>query len=367
MQTNRRNWLKQVSFGIAGIGLAKIPSYAAPVTVYRDQHPADELILLNSNENPYGPSPMAAKAMQGSFTRSNRYYWNNVTALITALAQKNKAAEDNILLGAGSTEILDIAVQLAALQSGNVVTAEPSYNYWTEMAQNRGLKKITVPLTAYKKIDMAATLRSIQPDTRLVYICNPNNPTGTICDRTALLHFIQEASKKTLVVVDEAYLDYTDEESFAEETIHNSNLIVVKTFSKIFGLAGARIGYAVAHASTINKMAQLQSWPNGSVSVVSAAAALASLKDTAFVDSTRYRNEQVKEYTVVAMGKLKIHCIPSHSNFIYFSLADYKKDFFGLLASGKIAGTRIYEQEGQWSRITIGTLQEMQLLIRAIS
>lgn len=209
-------------------------------------------------------------------------------------------------------------------------------------------------------------LKAITQDTKMIYICNPNNPTGTICERNKLVSFIKEATKKVIVLVDEAYIDFTNQQSLSNLVIENKNLIIAKTFSKMYGLAGARIGYAVANETTIYEISQLQSWPNGSVSVVSTAGALASLKDDKFKEKVYSLNEKVKKYTIEQLEDLNITCIPSNSNFIYFSLSNYKKDFFEQLEKNNIIGTKIYEENGKWTRITVGTMKEMEMFIKAL-
>ena len=169
-----------------------------------------------------------------------------------------------------------------------------------------------------------------------------------------------------IVLVDEAYIEFTKQESLSDLVVENKNLIIAKTFSKMYGLAGGRIGYAVANEYTINVISQLQSWPNGSVSIVSVAGALASLKDEGFKEEVYVRNEKVKKYTIENLKLLNIKCIPSNTNFIYFSLSNYKKDFFRQLEKNNIVGTKIYEENGKWSRITIGTMQEMEKFIDAL-
>lgn len=198
----------------------------------------------------------------------------------------------------------------------------------------------------------------------MIYVCNPNNPTGTICNRNALVSFIREASKKTLVVIDEAYLDYTQELSVSNLIPDNERIIIVKTFSKIYGMAGARIGYALGHAKTIE---QLESGSNMGISAVSLAGALAALQDKTFVKESYALNEQARAYTIEQLTRLHIDCIPSYTNFIYFSLEKYGKDFFSLLKANNIQGTEIFEPAGKWSRVTVGTLQEMQQFIKAVS
>ncbi|WP_417785160.1 pyridoxal phosphate-dependent aminotransferase [Tenacibaculum sp.] len=368
MENNRRDWLKKVGLGLAGLSVGQLNTFANTNTIYDDLtvDSNNSRILLRSNENPYGPSPLAKIAMQKNVGISNRYGWTLTSELTEVIAKKNHVTKRNVLLGAGSTEILDLVLRFTALKKGSFIMSETSYSYWTYPAKALGFKKITVPLTKSKKIDLTAMLKSIKADTKMIYICNPNNPTGTICERNELVSFIKEASKKVLVLVDEAYIEFTNQQSLSNLAIENKNLIVAKTFSKMYGLAGARIGYAIANESTINEISKLQSWPNGSISVVSAAGALASLKDENFKEEVCTKNEKVKKYTIENLELLNIKCVPSHSNFIYFSLSNYKKDFFKQLKINNIVGTKIYEEDGKWSRITIGTIQEMEKFINAL-
>ncbi|WP_421797724.1 histidinol-phosphate transaminase [Haliscomenobacter sp.] len=363
MQINRRNWLKQLGIGVSGIGLANFNTLASPTVDFFESIVGDATINLNSNENPYGPSPLARAAMAKSINSSNRYNWQLTTDLVEALAKKNKVSAENILVGAGSTEIIDLVVRLAASTKGNLVTANPSYDNWIPTAKKLGLQAIKVPLNANKELNLEAMLQAISVDTRLVYVCNPNNPTGTICEHNKLLNFIHEASKKAIVLVDEAYLDFSKETSLGPLVVGNKNLIVVKTFSKLHGLAGARIGYAIGEATTLEQLGALQSWVSGNISVMSVAAALASLTDEKFMTDTSALNEQVKKYTIEQLKQLNLACIPSHANFVYFSLANYKQDYFQKLSSNNIIGTRIYEDAGLWTRITIGTREEMERFI----
>lgn len=363
---NRRNWLKQTSLGIVGLGIVPLEGFARPRTEILIEDKNEKPIRLKSNENPYGPSALARKAMSNSVLVSNRYDWELLDELIEKIALKHTLTAQNILLGAGSSEILNLVALYCSKSSGNLIIAETTFDYWTVTAENAGLTKKTIPLTADKKNDLDAMLKAIGPDTKLVYVCNPNNPTGTLCSREALVDFVTEATKKTKVMVDEAYLDFADQPSLANLVTENKNVIIVKTFSKIYALAGSRVGYAIAHPDTIKELSELQFATNSSVSVVSASGALASLKDTTFVKDTISLNEAARQYTITALEKLKIRCIASHSNFVYFSLENYNKDFFNQLEKHNILGTKLYEEKGKWSRITIGTMNEMKQFIKAL-
>ena len=367
MQTNRRSWLKQLGIVTAGLGLQPFNGMSEPVRKPLIRKTADGKIHLDANENPYGPSPMARAAMTSAIIDSNRYNWSLRGELITGIAKKIHVSEDNILLGAGSTEILDLMVRFSAMGKGSFIVSDPTFAYWGETAQRLGMEKISVPLGADKRNDLPAMLKAIKGDTRLIYLCNPNNPTGTICDREALLAFVNEVSRKSIVLLDEAYLDFTSQPSLCDQVANNKNLVIAKTFSKIYGMAGARVGYAIAHPETIERLSRLQLWSNGSVSVASAAGALLSLSDSDFVSTAALLNEKAREYTIEQLEKLSIPCIPSHTNFIYFSLVDYEKDFFKQLQDHNIIGTRVYEEKGKWSRITVGTMEEMQKFIAAVA
>jgi histidinol-phosphate aminotransferase len=368
VETKRRIWLKQVAMIAADAVLAPLVSLAEPVRRVGVVPVADNgPVRLSSNENPFGPSPAAREAMRASINSSNRYQWKKLNDLKDAIAKKNGVSSDQVLLGAGSTQIIDTCIQFAGQQKGSFVLPDPTFGRWAPAAEKCGLKKTPVALTHDKKHDLQAMLSAVGPGTRMVYVCNPNNPTGTVCSRGALEAFVQEAGKRTLVVVDEAYLEYSGERSLSDLVATNERLIVVKTFSKIYGLAGARIGYALAHSKTIEGMEQLQSGANIAVSAVSMAGARASLGDSDFVSQAAADNEKARAYTITQLEKLGIPCITSHTNFIYFSLAGYKRDFFGLLKAAQIEGTDIFEQDGRWSRITVGTMEEMKKFVGAIA
>ena len=369
METNRRLWLKKIGLGVAGIGLTNFNSFALPLeteNLSSSLKNDDDLIFLRSNENPYGPSSLARKSFINNVNISNRYNWDVATQLISDLAKVNNVKDENILLGAGSTEILDLVAKFVSLNKGNYVIADPSYDYWTITLDNLGLTKNKVPLTADKKINLEAMLKAVNQDTKLVYICNPNNPTGTICEREALVEFIAKISQNTIVLIDEAYLEFTKQQSLTDSINDNKNIIIAKTFSKIYGLAGARIGYAIANKKIIDDLSNLQSNTNNSVSVLSKLAAIASLKDDKFISSCYSLNENARQYTINELKKLNCECISSNTNFIYFSLSNYKKDYFKQLEINKIQGGRIYEEQGQWTRITVGKMDEMIKFIEAL-
>ena len=363
---NRRNWLKKTGLAFVSVGIIPLERIAISTKENIFDFKNDDIIRLRSNENPYGPSELAKSAMSKSINASNRYNWELLDELTGKIAEKHNLTNQNILFSAGSSEILNLVALYCSKKDGNLIIAETTFDYWTITTENAGLKKISIPLTVDKKHDLPAMLNAINTETRMIYVCNPNNPTGTICRSESLINFINEATKRTKVLVDEAYLDFTDQPSLANLVTENKNLIIAKTFSKIYGLAGSRIGYAIAHPETIAEISQLHFFANGSVSIMSASGALASLKDKKFLSETISLNKEVRKFTTEQLENLNIRCIPSHTNFLYFSLENYKKDFFEQLKNSNILGTKLYEENGKWSRITIGTMQEMKRFIKAL-
>lgn len=362
---NRRELLRQGSLALAGLTFAgALPAIANSERRGRFAPPG--VIRLTSNENPYGPSPLARSAMADAIASSNRYPWDNTTILRTQLGKHYGLTDEHVLMGAGSTEILALVAQYIAPAKGNVVTAHPTFATCTRAAEALGTQIIRVPLTADKKYDLPAMLRKLNNETRLVYVCNPNNPTGTTLPSTDVKGFIEEVSKKTLVLLDEAYIEYCDQPTLAGMVANNKNLIIAKTFSKIHGLAGARIGYALAHPDTIDKIARVQPWPNGSASAVSVAAATASLQDKDFLISTKERNRKAGAYAMKELQSMGFTCIPSDTNFLYYSIRSFNGDWAELLRGKNILTGRIVEEDGKWTRTTIGTMEEMQSFITAI-
>ncbi len=359
-------WLKQTGLGIAGLSVGQLKPFASPIPEYLLSEPGDNPIFLDLNENPYGPSPLAKIAMRQNLNISNRYNWKLSLKLVSSISDKINLDSSNILMGAGATEILNLVLRYTALQKGSFILSDPTYDSWTRSVQLLGCSKIAIPLTKDKCHDLDAIIKAIKPDTGLIYICNPNNPTGTICERSNLVSLLNKIPESVILLVDEAYLDYSNQQSLSDLVPGNKNLIVVKTFSKIYGFAGGRIGYAIANTDVVSELWQLQSWPPESISVVSVIGATAALKDKKFVDESNYLNEKVKKYTTEKLESLNIKCIPSQTNFIYFSLSDYNKDYFKQLENNNIIGTGIYEKQGQWTRITIGTSREMETFIAAL-
>jgi histidinol-phosphate aminotransferase len=354
---DRRRWLKQTSLALAGLGLSSFKSPA------RIQLPGDAM-LLNSNENAYGPSPLARKAILDNYLRSNRYPDDAIVILQKAVAAHCKVAEGNILLGAGSSEIIGLACLHAAKKKGHVICADPSYREWNTQAAAFGLsfRRNHLPKSAATAEQLYGP---VTDDTRMIYICNPNNPTGSVMDVNAIEQFAISAAKKTIVFIDEAYAEYAAVASLAPLAISNRNIIVAKTFSKIYGLAGARIGYAISHPDTITTLSKYQPWPAANLSAVSTAAAMASLEDHDFVTDCLQKNAAATQMCYDCFDHLKLEYIPSAANFILFNIDKIAEKFMQSMKQKNIQVKYRDAYGGKWCRVTMGTIEEMRAFTMA--
>jgi histidinol-phosphate aminotransferase len=359
---DRRFWLKQTAIALAGLGIAPTLLAAGKSRFFLPGN----AILLNSNENAYGPSPLARKAIMEAYLNSNRYPDDAILLLKKKIAAHWNVNVENILMGAGSSEIIGLACLHAAKSKGNIVTAEPSYRVWNDQATAFGLTFKRTALDKERKTDLPSMLTTTDDDTRMIYICNPNNPVGTDCEVDALSVFAAEVSKKTMVFIDEAYTEFAELDSLAPLAVRNKNIIVAKTFSKIYGLAGARVGYAIGHPETIKTFSSYQPWPDAAISMVSAAAAMAALDDQVFVKECREKIKASRESCYTAFKHLSLDYIPSHANFILFNIDKIKGDFIKQMQEKNIYVQYREHFGGKWCRVSMGTTEEMQAFIKTL-
>jgi histidinol-phosphate aminotransferase len=321
MTTSRRRFLRSLGAG-AAVGVATQPplpglSRAAifePVPSTQD----NGLIRLNNNENPYGPSKKVANAIQSSIGSVNRYPLMEYDSLAKRLADVHRVEPEQILLGCGSTEILRMAA-FAFLGSGKqLIQASPTFEAIGNYARAASSEVASVPLTPRFSHDLDGMQARVTASTTLVYICNPNNPTASLTPRKGLATFIEKLPTSSLVLIDEAYHHYAGQSgmyaSFLDQPVNDKRVIVTRTFSIVYGLAGLRLGYAVASASAVQKMRQFAT--QYSVDTVVAQAASAALDDLDDVNEFVRRNaDDRQEFFNQAMARM-LKPIDSHANFV---------------------------------------------------
>ena len=324
---------------------------------------------LNANENPYGPSPMGLEALKNSAAGGNRYAWKELFQLIDKIADFEGVTSKNIMMGPGSSDLLEKTAMVLFMNGGNVVSADPAYMSLIRVAEAAGGTWKPVPLKDDWSHDLDAMEAAIDEETKLVYICNPNNPTGTITDSKKLLDFCSRVSEKVPVFVDEAYLWFLEEgakHSMVSLVKEGKDVIIARTFSKIHGMAGLRVGYAVAQEATLTKLQKITRAGMG-ISYPSVFAAMAAMDDIAFLDSSKKLNAEARTYTFESLKSMGFEPVPSYTSFMIFPIEMEGKAFLTKMTEQKV-GVRAFEFMGKkWCRVSIGTLDEMKLFTAAIS
>ncbi len=346
------------------------------------------VVRLNSNENPYGPSPLALKAMSTAFSLAWRYPDEQADALVEQLARLNGVNRDQILLGDGSGEILklcaaaftgpssstDSAVALARPTRGGSLTftpgrgklivADPTFEAILNHARVNSAEVVKVPLTANFSHDLSKMAAAA--DQGLIYICNPNNPTASITPKNEIREFIDKAPRGTMILVDEAYFHYADSPDY--ETVmplirNHPNLIVARTFSKIYGMAGLRCGYCVARPETIQRLRPHQVWD--SINIMALVAANASLNDDDHVTNGRRLNAETKKFVVGKLDDLGYRHIPSQANFVMIDVKRPVRPLIDALNQRGVQVGRPFPALPNHLRVTIGKQAEMETFLTA--
>ncbi|MGA7225550.1 MAG: histidinol-phosphate transaminase [Candidatus Acidiferrales bacterium] len=333
----------------------------------RHQPIPGEAIRLNYNENPYGPSPRALEALATCGQIANRYPDVNRLQVMDVLAQKFSVTPDNIALGCGSTEILRGADAAFLDSSKNVVAAEPTFEAVLEYAQVVRAQPVKIPLTADHRHDLTKMAASCTSKTGVVYVCNPNNPTGTIVTRDEMATFMQAVPPTTLVLVDEAYCDFADDPAYGSATefiAKYPNVIVARTFSKIYGMAGMRLGYAVGAKEPIALISNQLTQDNSNAAVL--AAALASLADNDYATTCRARLNDTRRWLCAELAKDSRPFIPSHGNFVMLDMGSDTQPFIDQFRARHILVGRRFASTPNFLRVTIGTQQEMAAFLAAL-
>ena len=365
-------------------------SFATPLFSGRPSATANaSVVRLSSNENPYGPSPMALKAMTDAFSLAWRYPDEHTDLLIESLAKINDVNRDQILLGDGSGEILklcaaaftgpltaanDRTVTLArptrggALQfrpgRGKLIVADPTFEAILNHANINQAEVVKVPLASSFGHDLPKMLAAASEG--LIYICNPNNPTASITPKNEVRDFIAKTPRQTTILVDEAYFHYADSPDY--ETViplikDYPNLIVARTFSKIYGMAGLRLGYCMAQPETIQRLRPHQTWD--SVNIMALAAGIASLRDSDQVANGRRMNSQTKIFLSSELEAMGYKHVPSQANFLMIDVKRPVHPLIQALGPRGVQVGRVFPALPNHMRVTIGKRPEMETFLAA--
>ena len=364
MQT-RRNWIRS-SIGLGGLLLA--PNLALSKEEIRkfNPRPLSKTIKLSSNENPYGPSEKVQKAVIKAFENGCRYPRAYSSALANKLAKLHGVNSENIIITGGSTEGLKITGLTFANGGGEIIAAKPTFLAMMNFAKQWGAKIRWVPVGKDKGYDLNAINNRINTNTKLVFLCNPNNPTGTVVGKESLIDFCSSASKKTIIFSDEAYYDfiqtpnYPSMDSLVRE---GENVIVSKTFSKVYGLAGFRIGYLIAPSHLSNVIRKnIVAMTN----VLAIAAADKALDDNEFYNFSLNKIIEGRKIITTTLDKIGLKYTPSNTNFVFFHSKRHIDDLGKQMLEQGVKIGRPFPPFYDWCRISIGTLEETQIFTKVL-
>ncbi len=364
LKSNRRKWLKQIS-ALGAASILTTPLFSNFGAYNKDIK--TEFIKLSSNENPYGPSKKAQQAILNNMGITNRYPFDLTHDLEDELTTKNGLDMGMVLLGAGSSELLQTLGHWIVSNALRLTYSTPTFEILPNYVKRLKGQVDSVNMTSQFEYDLEKLLVNSSRNPGVVYLVNPNNPTGTKIPKSELLAFLKEVTKHSYLILDEAYIEYvSDSESLVTEIELNPKLIVLRTFSKIYGLAGLRVGYLLGHPSLINELKDISIWGSHSLNVEGIMAARVSLNDQQFIEESRSNNEEIKKTTISTLKEVGIIPYQSSTNFIFFPIPN-NDDLRAILALEKISIGQIKIKETNYARVTIGTSHEMKILIKHIS
>ena len=355
----------------------RAPGYIRGIAPYQPGKPISELarelglqessiIKLASNENPRGASPKAVDAMRAAIGETGRYPDGSAFALKEALSRRYGLSADRIVIGNGSNDVLEMAARAFLAPGSSTVYSEHAFAVYPLVTQATGATGIVVPARDFGH-DLDAMGKAIRGDTRIVFVANPNNPTGTWIAPKRIRSFLEKVAADVLVILDEAYNEYLDPDlrgdavRWVEEF---PNLVVSRTFSKAYGLAGLRVGFGLAHPQVADLMNRVRQPFN--VSHIAQAAAVAALFDDEFVEQSRQLNRQGMNTLTEGFRRLRLSWIPSHGNFVSFKVGQGTEIFRRLLSHGVIVRPIAAYGMPEYLRVSIGTEAENARFLSAL-
>jgi histidinol-phosphate aminotransferase len=328
--------------------------------------PPPGVITLRYNENPYGPSPGALKAAAEAAVLGAYYPGAIETDLLRVIARRNGLRLENMVLSSGSNEALQAAL-VAWGKKGRILLPELTYSDHLDYARRMGVELVRVPLREDMSIDLKAVAAAVDDSISLVYICNPNNPTGMTLDGGMLRDFCRLIGNRAVVLVDEAYIEVTDKPEYTSVVglvSEEQNVVVVRTFSKIFGMAGMRVGYSMARPDLAQTIAgHVMAWANG----VGLAAALASYTDEEFINFSRAKIFEGREMVNATFRKNGIEPLSSQTNFVYADIGRNATDFRELMAARNILVRGSFKHYPNYLRISMGKLENLEVFDRVFT
>ena len=348
----RRSALRGVLMGAAGLALS-------PITLGQIDIPAGQIRLV-FNENPYGPSSKALKAVAQILPKTAYYPGAIEQGLPALFTERHRLNSDQVFLASGSNEGLQAAM-MAFGKQGKVISPSLTYSDHLAYAERLGIAVDRIPLREDMSIDLDAMARAVDDTVGLVYLCNPNNPTGMAIDGDELRAFCRELSPRVPILIDEAYNELTDKPDYTsmiDLVREGANVLITRTFSKIFGMAGLRVGYGMGHPDMVKVVKDhVMAWPNG----VGLYAAYHSYLDDAFIDFSRQKILQGRAMVNATFRRHGIEPLPSQTNFVYADIGRNASDFKNEMAANHVIIRGAYDGYENYSRVSMGRLEELEV------
>ena len=364
---NRRNWIKAAGLSAAAISTGSCKLNAAESKMESSaKSNADAIIRLSSNENRYAPSAKIKQAMYDAMDLSYLYSPGHYKPLIKKIADKEGVGEDNILLVSGSNEGLKLTGLCYAMNGGEIITSTPTYKALLSYAEEFGGVINTVDLDQDLKFNLEEMEKRVNSKTQMVFLCNPNNPTGTLLDGDTTKDFVDRVSDKTMVFSDEAYADYIEEANYPTMVPfvkQGKNVIVSRTFSKVYGMAGVRVGYLIARPDIISTMKpRVMSYVN----MMGVYGALAALDDKEFYNYSLQKNREAKETIYKVCDDLGLRYVKSSTNFVFHQIKQDISTYAKQMLDQGVKVGRPFPPLTDWCRISTGNDADMEAWKKAM-
>lgn len=361
----RRDFIKAgaVSGLVAGTGtLGVSPTPVSALMGAPGRRTSSGAVRLNSNENPLGISPAARDAVIEAISIANRYPSDQQAELVTKLAAAHEVADNQVVVGTGSAEVLQMVVQAYAAPRAKLVMADPTYEAVTNYQRTEAYELVKVPLTANQEHDLDRMREAAESSGHpaLVYLCNPNNPTATITPSASIDAWIADAPEHVFFLSDEAYIEYVEDDRMWSSLpwIHRKrNVVVVKTFSKIYGMAGLRLGYGIAHPDTAARLTDFASRNN--INQIAIAAAGASFRDEQLIAKSREVNHRSREMVEATLDELGLERMPTQANFLMHRINGDLATYRNRMADAGFLVGRDFPPKLDWNRLSFGLPEDM--------
>ncbi len=370
---SRRNFLLGSSAVVAAGAMQGIPGtpFSPPVNLMKSAlgqgsiPRPDKLIRMNSNENPWGPSRSALRAINAAIEEANLYTYFLAGEMSELIGAQQNIAPEHISVGAGSAEILKMGGLLASMDEGSIVVPDPTFEDLPRYAGNNGSEVIRVPVNDNLETDLEAMASAIRRDTKLVYVCNPNNPIPNIIEKNALRDFVIEISRDRMVFVDEAYHEFVDDPNYGSmmDLVRDGrqNIIIARTASKIHGLAGLRVGFGFSHPDLA---AEITRRMTGTLNIIGMRAALASYRDVEHSNFVLRKNKEALEITQGYFREAGIRHIDSTANFTFVETGHDIEEVQARFMEHNIRVGRPFPPFRNWMRLSMAKPEEMRYFVQ---